>query len=228
MDVAGEGGRDVQLARKGVKYRRDVEEDSPRQVASPSNEGGWRAQSVSTGRRKVVESWSSVSPLPNYYLVIFLSECSVNALHRNTAKRSGWIAHHCHQKFRIKNSRGYFTSLNLNIVSTGFVAIGKGKAKGKRKYFRTSHLVDKKAVALFPPPLHYLSTLQRQRGHHRSPNITHAWEPIQPLPHFFATSSGNNFMIQFSRKFAPDRICNRARQRKLPYKSLPHFPRITI
>ena len=66
-----------------------------------TREGGARSPSRITdrreggreGRRKVVESTSpSPSPsLPNYYLVIFLSECSVNALHRNTANRGGWI-----------------------------------------------------------------------------------------------------------------------------------------
>ena len=98
----------VQLEKKGVKYRRDGEEDSPRRVGrlpparSAGNERGWRTQSVSNhrseGKRERGKAKScgiyvavAVTPLPNYYLVIFLSECSVNALHRNTANRGGWI-----------------------------------------------------------------------------------------------------------------------------------------
>ena len=79
------------------------------------NEGRRRTQSVSQSAAEVENLWnlgcrgrslvslglSPSSPLPNYYLVIFLSECSVNALRRNAAKRSGWMmaltAHHCNR-----------------------------------------------------------------------------------------------------------------------------------
>ena len=122
----------------------------------------------------------AVSPLPNYYLVIFLSECSVNALHRNTAKRSGWMAHYCHQKvsYHEGTSIHVTTPFQISCLSSGSVAIGKRKKGGRGRGNLSSHLSlsdDKKAVASIPPlistPLH--STRQRRRGH-RGQNITHA------------------------------------------------------
>ena len=105
----------------------------------------------------------AVSPLPNYYLVIFLSECSVNALHRNTAKRSGWMAHHCHQKvsYHEGTSIHVTTPFQIPCMSSGSVAIGKRKKGGRGRGNLSSHLSlsdDKKAVASIPPPLHCHST----------------------------------------------------------------------
>ena len=88
-----------------------------------------------------MESWSSVrvrvrrsrrpavlSPLPNYYLVIFLSECSVNALHRNTAKRSGWFIIAI-KKFRIMGALNLAKQHNskYRVYRLSSVTIGEGK-----------------------------------------------------------------------------------------------------
>ena len=73
----------VQLEKKGVKYRRDGEEDSPRRVGRlplgrrVTREGGARSPSRITdqrergreGRRKVVESTSPSPSLPSPIII---------------------------------------------------------------------------------------------------------------------------------------------------------------
>ena len=87
-------GREISERRRG-RFTTAGRSPPARSVGN-EREGGARSPSRITDRRERRKAKScgiyvAVAPLPNYYLVIFLSECSVNALHRNTANRSGWI-----------------------------------------------------------------------------------------------------------------------------------------
>ena len=157
----------VQLEKKGVKYRRDGEEDSPRRVGRlplgrwVTREGGARSPSRITDRREGGKAKScgiyvavAVTPLPNYYLVIFLSECSVNALHRNTANRSGWIDRPS-------------LAISVSIMWTLHLTKTSGQLQRKRMRLR-----PKVHCAKQPQPLAVPSKGRRKRGRKEKPHTS--------------------------------------------------------